>query len=111
MDVTAPGRELATGFQSLGIMTDKTSEDIIAIVSLPTSRSSMAHGQTLLQWQATGYHIALLFNAEGRFVNITHEFSNYSAPPQSFSGWEITLMIVISIIAIIAAIAFRADFR
>jgi hypothetical protein len=32
----------------------------------------MAHGQVLLQWQATGYHIAFMFSAEGRMLRITH---------------------------------------
>jgi hypothetical protein len=107
MDVTAPGRALAARFQILGDMTGKTTDQIIAVVGLPTSRSSMAHGQTLLQWQATGYHIAMLFDAEGRFVNITHEFANYSAPPESLSGWAIAGCLLLG--CCIAALIFVGE--
>jgi hypothetical protein len=30
----------------------------------------------LLQWQATGYHIALQFDANGICVGVTHEFAS-----------------------------------
>jgi hypothetical protein len=107
MDVTAPGRALAARFQLLGNMTGKTADEIIVVVGQPTSRSSIAHDQMLLQWQATGYHIALLFNAEGRLVKITHEFANYSAPPESLPGWAIGMCLFVG--CIIAALIFAAE--
>ncbi|MFY9674880.1 MAG: hypothetical protein WAK13_10535 [Terriglobales bacterium] len=62
-------------------MTGKTIDEIVAVVGQPSSRSSMAHGQLLLQWQATGYHMALLFNPEGQLVKITHESAHFAPPP------------------------------
>jgi hypothetical protein len=56
-------------------MTGKTADDVTAYVGPPTSRSSMANDYLLLQWQATGYHIAILFDAKGRFVKITSEYA------------------------------------
>jgi hypothetical protein len=53
-DVAALGRELHARFIRLGGMTGKTAEEIIAFVGFrPSSIGSMAHGMTLLQWQAT----------------------------------------------------------
>jgi hypothetical protein len=75
-DVLAPGRALLGRFQRLGDMTGKTSADVIAMAGSPSSRSSIGNGQTLLQWQATGYHIAILFDSNGRFVRITHEYAH-----------------------------------
>lgn len=42
----------------------------------------MAFGQTLMQWQATGCHMALLFRADGRFVKITHQYAQYASQQQ-----------------------------
>jgi hypothetical protein len=78
-DVTAAGRALHARFFALGDLSGKTATEIIARVGAPTSRSSMANGQTLLQWQATGYHMALLFDAEGKAVKITHESAHFAA--------------------------------
>jgi hypothetical protein len=77
VDVFAPGRALLGRFIALGDMTGKTSTQIRAVVGHPTSRSSIANGQTLLQWQATGYHIAILFDANERFEKITHEYAHH----------------------------------
>lgn len=41
----------------------------------------MAHGQMLFQWMATGYHIAMMFSAEGKMLRITHESAHFYAPP------------------------------
>jgi hypothetical protein len=71
-DVTAPGRELHKKFVSLGNMTGKTRDEIIAVVGQPTSISELAGGKTLLQWQATGCHMAVRF-AGNMFDGITHQ--------------------------------------
>ncbi len=82
IDVTAPGRALHGKFLSLGNMTGKTANEIVAVVGRPTSISSMARGMTLMQWQATGCHMALVFRADGQFVKITHQFANYVGTPE-----------------------------
>jgi hypothetical protein len=63
-------------------MSNKTVEEVIAAVGRPTSISAMASGQTLLQWQATGCHMALLFGVDGRFVKITHQYAAFAAAPK-----------------------------
>src|SRR5260221_6900713 len=68
-------------FRALGDMTGKTSDEIIAAVGNPSSMSSMAHDQTLLQWQETGCHMALLFGPDGKLLKITHQFAQYQAAP------------------------------
>jgi hypothetical protein len=103
-DVTGPGRRLCERFRALGDMTGKTADEIIAGVGSPTSRSAIAHGQVLLQWQATGYHVALLFNAEGRMVGITHESAQfYDAPPSGCLGLLTFLVVVLTIIYTVVA--------
>jgi hypothetical protein len=81
IDVTAPGRALHARFLSLGNMAGRTSAEIIAIVGQPSSVTSMALGQTLMQWQATGCHMALLFSGNGRFVKVTHQFTTFGGQP------------------------------
>jgi hypothetical protein len=73
-DIFAAARELQRSFQSLGNMIGKTDTQIIAVAGPPNSRSTLAGGRTLLQWQSTGYHIALQFDADGKCLGITHEF-------------------------------------
>jgi hypothetical protein len=63
-NVTAPGRQLHQKFVSLGTIAGKTKDEIIAVAGQPTSISSLGNGKTLLQWQATGCHVALRFNGE-----------------------------------------------
>ena len=71
--VTAPGREMAEKFAALGTLSGRTEEEIIAAVGAPSSRSAMPDGGVLLQWQPTGYHIALLFK-DGICEGVTHEY-------------------------------------
>jgi len=73
-DIFAEARELQQQFQSLGNMTGMTREDIVAVTGPPNSCSFLGRGRQLAQWQATGYHIAILFDAQNRFVKITHEY-------------------------------------
>jgi len=71
--VTQPGKDLAQRFASLGTIAGKSRQEFIASVGSPTSFSTMPEGKTLLQWQATGYHIALLFNGDV-CEGVTHEY-------------------------------------
>jgi|SRR5579863_1186741 hypothetical protein len=103
-DVTGPGRRLNSQFRALGDMTGKTVDEIVAVVGLPSSRSSMAHGQWLLQWQATGYHIAVLFDVNGRALRITHESAHFSPPPSGCLGL-VAILIAVALTIIYTAIA------
>jgi hypothetical protein len=107
-DVTAPGRELGTKFASLGKMTGHTSDKIIAVVGWPTSRSSMAGNQILMQWQATGYHIAILFDADGRFVKVAHESAHFTAAPTGCLVATLTVvMTVLTVVVGLVSVALR----
>jgi hypothetical protein len=88
-------------FLALGDMTGKTADEIIAVVGRPSAVSSMAFGQTLLQWQAPGCHMALLFDVNGRFVKISHQYAQYAAAPTGC----MTIAILIVTLAILAAVA------
>ncbi|MBZ5655293.1 MAG: hypothetical protein LAO56_08430 [Acidobacteriia bacterium] len=72
------GSDLAWRFFGLGNLTGKTAAEIIASVGMPTFESSMANGLTLLQWHARGFDLALLFNADGRAVKITHDCARFA---------------------------------
>jgi hypothetical protein len=89
-------------------MTGKTVEEIIAVVGPPSSRSSMAFGQTLMQWQATGCHLALLFGPDGRFVKITHEYAHYAPPPPAANGCLGILAVFLVILAAILTASIHA---
>jgi hypothetical protein len=69
-----PRLTLHQKFISLGNFAGKTEEQIVKIVGLPSSRSAMPMKKKILQWQSTGYHIALLFDAKGICEGISHEF-------------------------------------
>jgi len=73
------GNELAWKFFGLGCLTGKTAAEVIAGVGMPASRRSMANGQMLLQWQAIGYDMALLFNSEERVVKITYASAHFAS--------------------------------
>lgn len=105
-DVTAPGRELHRRFLALGDMTGKTADEIIAVVGRPTSISSMAGNATLLQWQATGCHMALLFGADGKLVKITHQYANYAAAPAGCMTMALALPLFIMLVTV-AVIALQ----
>jgi hypothetical protein len=99
-DVTAPGRELHLRFLTLGDMTGKTADEIIAVVGPPSSISSMAFGQTLMQWQASGCHMALLFGADGQFVKITHQYAQYAPAPTGCMGMMAVLLVILATIVV-----------
>lgn len=73
--VRAPGRALQTKFVSIGVLKGKKKEDIIAVVGSPNSISAAPDGGQLLQWISTGYHIAIVFDANGICQGVTHETS------------------------------------
>jgi hypothetical protein len=102
VQVTAPGRELHRRFLALGDMTGKTADEIIAVVGRPVSISSMAAGQTLLQWQATGCHMALLFGPDGKFLKITHQYANYAVPPAGCATLATLLLLLLAMIGVAA---------
>ena len=72
--VRAPGRSLASKFGALGEVVGLPLDQVIAKVGCPTAVSSLANGQKLVQWQATGYHIAMTFDVENKCLGIDHEF-------------------------------------
>ena len=76
MSVTSPGRSLQRKFVELGTLSGKTRAEIEAAVGAPSSVSATADGGTLIQWMATGYHIALTFDAQGICGGVTHEFAS-----------------------------------
>lgn len=106
-DVTAPGRELHLRFLGLGDMTGKTAEEIIAVVGPPSSISSMALGQTLMQWQATGCHVALLFGANGQFVKITHQYAQYAPTPTGCMSMMAVLLVILATVVVASIRVFR----
>jgi hypothetical protein len=66
---------LAMKFGALGTLTGRSKQEIIDAVGLPNSVSAVGVGQTLLQWQVDGYHIALLFTGDV-CDGVTHEFKH-----------------------------------
>ncbi|SIR06089.1 hypothetical protein [Pseudacidovorax sp. RU35E] len=75
--VTAPGRDLANTFAALGTLTGRTEQEIVDAVGPANAISAMADGGKLMQWQRTGYHIALAFK-EGVCAGVTHEYLHHN---------------------------------
>lgn len=69
----APGRALKKRFVALGSLKGRTRKEIVKAVGEASQETPLADGRTLLQWRATGYHIALVFNRAGRCDGVTHE--------------------------------------
>jgi hypothetical protein len=69
----APGRALRKQFIALGTLKGKTRREIVKAVGEPATETTLPDGRTLLQWRATGYHIALVFEQNGRCFGVTHE--------------------------------------
>ncbi len=72
--VKAPGRTLQQKFANLGMLAGKRKDEIVGVVGPPNSISQHAEGE-LLQWIATSYHVALLFDDSGVCLGVTHETS------------------------------------
>ncbi len=69
----APGRALRKRFIALGTLKGRTRKEIVKAVGQPATETTLPDGRTLLQWRATGYHIALVFEKNGRCFGVTHE--------------------------------------
>ncbi|WP_308920595.1 hypothetical protein [Janthinobacterium sp. J1-1] len=61
-------------FADMGVLTGKTKGEIYFAVGPPNSISVIGEGKEILQWQRTGYHIALIFT-NGICDGISHEYS------------------------------------
>jgi hypothetical protein len=85
-------------------MTGKTSEQIIAAVGNPSSISSLSRGQTLLQWQATGCHMSILFGADDKFIKVTHQYAQYDPRPIPMEPYPSRARAILTIIGIILGI-------
>lgn len=72
--VREPGRALQRKFQKLGVLKGQRKSVIFVTVGKPNAVSSLANGRTLCQWQATGFHIALIFD-EDICEGVSHEFA------------------------------------
>ena len=71
--VKAPGHTLNQKFVSLGTLKGKTLDEITYVVGPANSVSAIGNGQTLRQWQATSYHIALLFDENNVCLGVSSE--------------------------------------
>jgi len=100
---TLPGRELAQKFQTVGDMRGKTLSQISAVVGPPNARASMANDLMLYQWYATGYHIAILFDANNRFVRISSENVNIKEPDSNDIGTAVGFVIGLVILVLFLA--------
>jgi hypothetical protein len=69
----APGRALHKRFVALGSLKGRTRREIEKAAGPAAQETALPDGRTLLQWRATGYHIALVFGKDGRCVGVTHE--------------------------------------
>jgi hypothetical protein len=69
----SPGRALRKQFIALGSLTGRSRRDVERAVGPAAQATALPDGRTLLQWRATGYHIALVFEPDGRCVGVTHE--------------------------------------
>jgi hypothetical protein len=69
----APGRALRKQFVALGTLKGRTRKEIVKAVGEPSTETTLPDGRTLLQWRATGDHIALVFETNGRCFGVTHE--------------------------------------
>ena len=72
MSATSSGHSLRRKFVALGTLSGKSRREIEAAVGTPNSVSAMPNG-LLLQWMASGYHIALIFDNEGICQGVSHE--------------------------------------
>ena len=68
-----PGRALKKEFVALGTLKGMSRTEIERAVGRAAQETALPDGRTLLQWRATGYHIALIFGTNGRCDGVTHE--------------------------------------
>lgn len=81
--VKSPGLSLQGKFVSCNPLRGKPMTDIMAKCGQPTSRHAFANGLELLQWQAPGYHIALLMDDQGTCQGVTFEFLTKNGKSQA----------------------------
>ncbi|QDU02646.1 hypothetical protein V6x_23510 [Gimesia chilikensis] len=62
--VREPGRQLQRKFIKLGDLRGMTRVEIESVVGPPQGISAIDDSSTLLQWMATGYLIALIFEGD-----------------------------------------------
>lgn len=67
------GKRLHAKFAGLGTLAGRTRDDIVAAVGPPCSVSPLAEGRVLLQWQASGCHMALMFR-DDTCQGVSHQF-------------------------------------
>lgn len=73
--VRASGVSLSKKFVSLGDLRGKTLDEIVSVVGEPNSTTALINNQVLVQWQATGYLIALLFDENNICLGISSNIS------------------------------------
>lgn len=73
--VRAPGAGLSQKFVALGNLQGRSYSEIVAVVGAPSAISATADGGSVRQWMASGYHIALLFDANEVCLGVSHEAS------------------------------------
>ncbi len=67
------GRKLKNKFKKLGDLHGMQRQQIIIGVGNPDSVSVLSNGIQLLRWDKFSYHIALQFDNEGNYKDITCE--------------------------------------
>ena len=78
--VKAPGQVLASKIAKVqqengGKIAGVPYSKIVAACGAPSAVSAMGDGTTLKQWQATSYHIALLFDEDDICIGVSSEIS------------------------------------
>lgn len=73
--VKIPGGMLQGKFAKLGNLKGKSYSEIQRECGKESAISHMPDGKKLIQWQATGYHIALIFDENYICEGITDEIS------------------------------------
>jgi hypothetical protein len=71
--VSEPGRVLRRKFLKLGRLKGQNKSVIFVLAGPPNAVSALPNGKTLCQWQAAGYHIALIFDADNICEGVSHE--------------------------------------
>lgn len=74
--VRAPGNSLNSKFVKLGTLKGKTYSEISKVVGPSNAVSAMGNGKKLRQWQATGYHIALIFDSNDICEGVSSEIKS-----------------------------------
>lgn len=73
--VVVPGHNLRARFRAAGVLKGRTKDEIIAKVGSPQRVMNLPNGQSLLLWQATGYHIDLGFDENDICLGVQSEYA------------------------------------